>query len=140
MARFTKSWPPWPNQVLTCHVLRDLTRGGLAAALCDIAEAAAVGIAYDEDRLPVPAEVHAACSFMGLDPIHVANEAKLVAIVDAAHAGRVLDAMRSTPGGAEAVAIGLVTAENPATVVARTRLGATRVIARPLGEELPRIC
>jgi hydrogenase expression/formation protein HypE len=122
------------------HVLRDPTRGGLAASLCEIAESAAVGIEIDERSLPVPDEVRAACGFLGLDAIHVANEGKLVAIVPPEHAEAVLAAMQATDVGRHAVVIGRVTLEHPGTVVARTGLGATRVVDRPLGEQLPRIC
>jgi hydrogenase expression/formation protein HypE len=122
------------------HVLRDPTRGGLAASLCEIAETARVGIEYEERALPIPEEVRAACGFLGLDPIHVANEGKLVAIVPEAQAEVLLVAMRATDVGKDAVRIGRVTEEHPGTVVARTGLGATRVVDRPLGEQLPRIC
>jgi hydrogenase expression/formation protein HypE len=122
------------------HVLRDPTRGGLAASLCEIAETARVGIEFEERALPVPEEVRAACGFLGLDAIHVANEGKLVAIVPEAEAEAVLAAMRATDAGKAAVRIGRVTEEHPGMVVARTGLGATRVVDRPLGEQLPRIC
>lgn len=122
------------------HVLRDLTRGGLAAALCEIAQTADVGLSFDEARLPVPGPVAAACGFLGLDPTHVANEGKLVAIVPAVDADAVMTAMRAHPAGTAAVAIGTVTDEHPGTVVCRTPLGASRIVDRPLGEQLPRIC
>ena len=122
------------------HVLRDLTRGGLASALCEIAETASVGIRYDEALVPVPTEVEAACGFLGLDPIHVANEGKLVAICAAEDADGVTEAMCGHHLGAEAVVIGEVTESNPGLVVARTRFGAQRIVDRPLGEQLPRIC
>jgi hydrogenase expression/formation protein HypE len=122
------------------HVLRDPTRGGLAASLCEIATTARVGIEYREAAVPVPPEVEAACGFLGLDPVHVANEGKLVAIVDPADADAVLEAMTATEVGRGAVAIGRVTDEHPGMVVARTRLGASRVVERPIGEQLPRIC
>jgi hydrogenase expression/formation protein HypE len=122
------------------HVLRDPTRGGLAASLCEIAETASVGVEFDERSLPVPDEVRAACGFLGLDAIHVANEGKLVAIVPPEHADAILAAMQATVVGRDSVVIGRVTAEHPGTVVARTGLGATRVVDRLLGEQLPRIC
>ncbi len=122
------------------HVLRDPTRGGLAASMCEIAETAEVGIEFVERSVPVPDAVRAACGFLGLDPIHVANEGKLVAIVAAADAEAVLAAMRATEVGAASAIIGSVTDAHPGTVVARTGLGATRVVDRPLGEQLPRIC
>lgn len=122
------------------HVLRDPTRGGLAGALCEIAAGAGVGIEFDEDSVPVPDEVAAACAFLGLDPTHVANEGKLVAIVPADAADDVLAAMRSRPEGEGAVRIGHVVADHPGVVAALTPLGALRVVDQPLGEQLPRIC
>ena len=122
------------------HVLRDPTRGGLAASLCELATTARVGVEYDERLLPVPEAVRAVCGFMGLDPMHVANEGKLVAFVADDAADTVLAAMRAHEYGGGAVRIGTVTAANPGVVVARSPLGTTRVVQRPLGEQLPRIC
>lgn len=122
------------------HVLRDLTRGGLAASLCEIAETAGVGIEFTERAVPVPEAVRAACGFLGLDAIHVANEGKLVAFVPPDSADEVLAAMQATEVGCDSVVIGRVVEQHPGTVVARTGLGATRVVDRPLGEQLPRIC
>jgi hydrogenase expression/formation protein HypE len=122
------------------HVLRDPTRGGLAASLCEIAAGAGVGIVYEEASVPVPAEVAAACSFLGLDPMHVANEGKLVAFVPPEAVDAVVSAMHAHEHGRDARVIGRVTDEHPGVVVARTRLGATRVVDLPLGEQLPRIC
>lgn len=122
------------------HVLRDPTRGGLAASMCEIAETAQVGIEFAERSVPVPEAVRAACGFLGLDPIHVANEGKLLAIVAPEHAEAVLAAMQATDVGRASTVIGTVTDAHAGTVVARTGLGATRVVDRPLGEQLPRIC
>jgi len=122
------------------HVLRDPTRGGLAASLCEIADVAGVGIELDEGSIPVPDEVRAACGFLGLDAMHLANEGKLIALVPRAWADPVLGAMAATAEGRGAVVIGTVTEDHPGLVVARTGLGATRVVDRPLGEQLPRIC
>jgi hydrogenase expression/formation protein HypE len=122
------------------HVLRDPTRGGLAASLNEIAAAAGVGIEIDETAVPVPQDVTNACGFLGLDPWYVANEGVLVAFVAAEDADEVLSAMRAHPRGAGAVAVGRCVAEHPGTVVARTAFGASRVIDLPLGEQLPRIC
>lgn len=122
------------------HVLRDPTRGGLAATLCELAATAAVGVSIDETLVPVPPEVQAACGFLGLDPLQVANEGRLVAFVSPGAADAVVAAMRATAVGAGAVAIGRVTADHPGLVTARTGLGATRIVDRPLGEQLPRIC
>ena len=122
------------------HVLRDPTRGGLGATVCEIAAAARVGIALDEPTIPVPPEVEAACGFLGLDPIQVANEGRLVAVVARDAADAALVAMRGHPAGTGATVIGSVTAEHPGVVTIRTALGANRIIDRPLGEQLPRIC
>lgn len=122
------------------HALRDPTRGGLVAAVVEIARAAGVGVELDEARIPVPEAVASACSFLGLDPLQVANEGKMVAFVDPAHSEAVLAAMRSRPEGAGAAIIGRAVAEHPGMVVGRTPFGTTRVIERELGEQLPRIC
>lgn len=122
------------------RVMRDCTRGGLAASLCELAETAGVGVEVEERSIPVPEAVRSACGFLGLDPIHVANEGKLVAFVPAAAADAVVDAMRGHDAGRSAVRIGSATGGHPGVVVSRTGLGATRVIERPLGEQLPRIC
>jgi hydrogenase expression/formation protein HypE len=122
------------------HCLRDATRGGLAAVLNELADASGVGIAFDEMRVPVNPAVQAACEMLGLDPFYVANEGKLVAILPEAQADAVLDAMRATPCGQAACRIGTVVAEHPGLVVARTSIGATRVVDMPAGALLPRIC
>ncbi|HEY5842173.1 MAG TPA: hydrogenase expression/formation protein HypE [Mycobacterium sp.] len=122
------------------HVLRDPTRGGLVASVVEIARAASVGVELDEAKIPVPETVSSACSFLGLDPLQVANEGKMVAFVDPAHSEAVLDAMRSRPEGAGAVVIGRVVTEHPGMAVGKTPFGTTRVIERELGEQLPRIC
>lgn len=122
------------------HVLRDPTRGGLAAALCEIAASARVGIDLDEASVPVPDAVGAACAFLGLDPLHVANEGKLVAFVPADQADAALAAICAHPLGRGARLIAKVTEEHPGIVVGHTAFGGTRVIDRPLGEQLPRIC
>ena len=122
------------------HVLRDLTRGGLATSLCELATTARVGIEFEERHVPVPEAVQAACGFLGLDPLHVANEGTLVAFVRAERADEVLEAMHLCPEGRHSAVIGRITAEHPGVVVARTGLGGTRVVDRPMGEQLPRIC
>jgi len=122
------------------RVLRDPTRGGLATTLNEIAAQSGVGIVIDEAALPVRAEVAAACELLGLDPLYVANEGKLVAICPAAAAARLLDAMRAHPLGREAVAIGAVTVDERHFVQMRTRLGGRRIVDWLTGEQLPRIC
>jgi hydrogenase expression/formation protein HypE len=122
------------------HVLRDPTRGGVAAALNEIARTAGVGVELVERQLPVPAAVADACSLLGLDPLYVANEGILVGFVAPGDAEAVLAAMRATPEGAGATVVGTVVADHPGMVVARTGLGGTRVVDLPAGEQLPRIC
>jgi hydrogenase expression/formation protein HypE len=122
------------------HVLRDPTRGGLATSLNEIAGSSHVGISLNERAIPVPAEVANACALLGLDPLYVANEGKLVAFVPRQQAEAVLAAMQSHPLGAGAAIIGECVSEHPKLVVATTRFGGTRVVDTPLGEQLPRIC
>ena len=109
-------------------------------ALNEIASASGVGVELDEGRIPVPEMVQNACSLLGLDPLYVANEGKLVAFVARDQAEAVLAAMRAHPYGADAAVIGTCVAEHPGMVVARTGFGATRVVDVPIGEQLPRIC
>ncbi|ROP33729.1 hydrogenase expression/formation protein HypE [Couchioplanes caeruleus] len=123
-----------------CHVLRDPTRGGVAAALNEIARTARVGIELVERDLPIPPEVSDACNLLGLDPLQVANEGKLLAFVPAERTEEVLAAMHAHPHGAGARRIGTCVGEHPGMVVARTALGGTRVVSLPIGEQLPRIC
>ena len=122
------------------HVLRDPTRGGVASSLNEIAKASHVGIAYEERKLPVPDVVRAACDMLGMDPIYVANEGKLIAIVPAGVAEEVLATMRQHPLGHAAQIIGQVTEQHPGVVVARTGIGGSRVVDMQVGEQLPRIC
>jgi hydrogenase expression/formation protein HypE len=122
------------------HVLRDPTRGGVTSALSEIAQSANVGMLLDEARIPISEEVKGACEILGLDPLYVANEGKLLAIVPAVDADRVLAATRSHPLGREAAIIGEVTTEHPEYVLMKTRIGGTRVVDMLSGEQLPRIC
>jgi hydrogenase expression/formation protein HypE len=122
------------------HAMRDPTRGGLASTLNEIAQASGVGIAIDEARLPVRAEVQSACELLGLDPVYVANEGKAVFFVAAEAAEKVLAVLRAHPLGRAAALIGQVTAQHPRMLVARTAMGANRVIPTQIGEQLPRIC
>jgi hydrogenase expression/formation protein HypE len=122
------------------HVLRDPTRGGLASALNEIAAASRVGVDLSEETIPIPGPVRAACEMLGLDPLHVANEGKLVAIVPAVAVEAVLAAMRTLPEGADAVEIGRVVADHPAMVTVRTIVGSQRIVDMLVGEQLPRIC
>ena len=122
------------------HAMRDPTRGGLASTLNEIAQASGVGMAIDEARLPVRTEVQSACELLGLDPVYVANEGKVVFFVAAEAADRVLAVLREHPLGRDAAKIGQVTAEHKGMLVARTAMGANRVIPTQIGEQLPRIC
>ncbi|MCX7682727.1 MAG: hydrogenase expression/formation protein HypE [Anaerolineae bacterium] len=122
------------------HCLRDPTRGGLAAALNELAGAACVGIEIEEAAVPVRPAVAAACEMLGFDPLTVANEGKLVAFVPPEEADEALAALRSHPLGQEAVRIGFATEEHPGLVLARTHIGGRRVVDMPTGELLPRIC
>jgi hydrogenase expression/formation protein HypE len=122
------------------HCLRDPTRGGLATTLNDFAEQSGVGISIEEDRIPVDKAVLAACELLGFDPLYIANEGKLVAIVAPADANRILAKMKRNKYGAKAAIIGEVVAEHPGQVVMKTSLGASRIVDMPVGELLPRIC
>lgn len=122
------------------HCLRDATRGGLAAVLNELAGASKVGIEFEEANVPVNLPVAAACEMLGLDPFYVANEGKLVAIVPEADAEAVLATMRGHPLGQSAAQIGEVVEDHSGLVVARTAIGASRVVDLPAGELLPRIC
>ncbi|HUI26858.1 MAG TPA: hydrogenase expression/formation protein HypE [Candidatus Kryptonia bacterium] len=121
-------------------VMRDPTRGGLATALCEIADASRVGIRIDEAAVPVRREVRAACEVLGFDPLYVACEGRFLAIVPPHRAAAALTALRTVPDGADACRIGEVTAEDGGRVVLRTRIGSHRRIDRLSGEQLPRIC
>ena len=125
---------------LNVHVLRDPTRGGLATTLNEIAVQSNVGILLREETIPVHSEVNAACEMLGFDPLYVANEGKLVAIVPKEEAEKVLAVMKSTRYGEGAVVIGEVIAEPKSRVLLKTVLGSTRVVDMLAGEMLPRIC
>ncbi|MDX2473569.1 MAG: hydrogenase expression/formation protein HypE [Candidatus Krumholzibacteria bacterium] len=122
------------------RTLRDPTRGGVATTLNEFAADAQVGITVDEEAIPVRAPVRGACEILGIDPLYVANEGKLVAVVPGDEAEAALAALRAHPLGREAVRIGEVVAEHPGLVALRTGLGAERILDMPVGEQLPRIC
>lgn len=122
------------------HCLRDLTRGGLASALNEIAEAANVRIQIEEKLIPVREDVHAACEMLGLDPLHVANEGRFAVWVAERDAARALDVMRSHTVSQNAARIGQVTEATEPRVVLKSRIGANRILDMPSGEQLPRIC
>lgn len=122
------------------HCLRDPTRGGISSALNEIAAQSRVGIVIDEKAIPVREEVKGACELLGLDPLYVANEGKLLAIVAPEVAGAILSAMRAHPLGRQAQIIGTVTDAEPGMVLLRTAIGGTRIVDMLAGDQLPRIC
>ena len=122
------------------HSLRDPTRGGLGASLCEIAGSSQVGVEIDARAIPVREAVKGACELLGIDPLFVANEGKLVAFVDPAGTERVLAAMRGVPTGREAVVIGRAVERHCGMVILNTEIGGTRVVDLPFHEQLPRIC
>lgn len=122
------------------HAMRDPTRGGVAATLVEISSRQRLGIELDENAVPVRDVVRGACEILGLDPLLVANEGKLVAFVPEEEASAALAAMRSHPLGRDAARIGRVTREHPGVVVAKTPIGGKRILDLPFGEVLPRIC
>ncbi len=122
------------------HCLRDPTRGGLATTLNEFATQSKVGILIHEDAIPVQNAVRAACEMLGFDPLYVANEGRLVAVVAPDDAERIVQKMRQNKYAAEATIIGEIAEEHPGRVVMRTRLGASRIVDMLVGELLPRIC
>lgn len=122
------------------HWMRDPTRGGVATALNELALDTRLGIALEEDQIPVRDQVRGACELLGLDPLHIANEGQFLAIVSPDQADRALEALRAAPGGNEAKIIGEVR-EQPATaVLVSTRYGGSRIVDMLVGDPLPRIC
>lgn len=128
------------DEVSEVHAMRDPTRGGVAAVLNELSLFSSVGIVIEEHAVSVRDEVRGACELLGIDPLHVANEGKLIAAVPSEAASRALDIMCSFEEGRHAAVIGSVTAEHPGMVVMRTAFGTRRIVDLPLGESLPRIC
>ena len=122
------------------HVLRDPTRGGLATTLNEIARQSGVAVRLEETSIPVRSQVRVACEMLGYDPLYVANEGKLIAVVDARFAPQALACLRSQPFGSEAAIVGEVVAEPVGRVFMKTRIGGTRIVDMLTGEMLPRIC
>jgi hydrogenase expression/formation protein HypE len=122
------------------HVLRDPTRGGLATSLCEIASASSTGVEINANAVPVREDVKGACEILGLDPLFVANEGKLVAFVPEASAEAILAAMRKHAAGQNAAAIGRCVADHKGMVLLKTEIGGTRILDLPFTEQLPRIC
>jgi hydrogenase expression/formation protein HypE len=136
-------WEPVADLLKTgieIHCLRDLTRGGLASALNEIAEAAGVKIAVDEQRIPVREDVHAACEMLGLDPLHVANEGRFVAFVAERDSARAAEILRRHPISANAAVVGRIVDKSGPLVTLKSAIGASRILDMPSGEQLPRIC
>jgi hydrogenase expression/formation protein HypE len=138
-----------PLSDLTRHMLetcprircmRDPTRGGLASALNELASASRIGVRIDEAAIPVRPEVRGACEMLGLDPLYVANEGKLIAVAPAEDADELLAAMRTHPLGRRAAIIGTIVASYPGMVIQRSGIGGERVVTMLAGEQLPRIC
>lgn len=125
---------------LEVHCLRDLTRGGLATALVELAESAKLAIGIDAAQVPVSELVQGACEILGLDPLYVANEGRFVCILPAAQTSRALEVLRRTAPGGEPVVIGAVHAGPSGQVTQRSIIGAERIVDRLSGEQLPRIC
>ncbi len=122
------------------HCLRDPTRGGVASTLNELAAQSGVGILIEEEKLLVREGVRGVCELLGLDPLYVANEGKLVAVLPATHAAAVLQAMRAHPLGRDAAIVGAVTDRDPGLVLMRTAFGTTRIVSMLAGDQLPRIC
>jgi hydrogenase expression/formation protein HypE len=124
----------------TIRCLRDPTRGGLATTLNELARQSNVGIRIYEDAIPVDEAVRGACEMLGFDPLYVANEGKLIAIVNADESDIIIDAIKKDKYGQDAAVIGEVTEDHRARVTMKTAIGATRIVDMLTGELLPRIC
>lgn len=122
------------------HVLRDPTRGGVATTLNELSQASKAGMVIEEDKIPVSEEVRGACEILGLDPLYIANEGKLLIILPENEAGKVVEAMRKHPEGKDACIIGKITSEHPGIVRMTTSIGSSRIIDMLTGDQLPRIC
>jgi hydrogenase expression/formation protein HypE len=120
--------------------MRDATRGGVATVLNEMARAADVAVVLDEGAVPVRPEVNGACEILGIDPLYVACEVRMVVVVAGLHATAALDALRAHPLGAGAAVIGEVKADPPGIVLLKTAFGGTRIVDVLVGDPLPRIC
>jgi hydrogenase expression/formation protein HypE len=140
------SAPVWPlvsaliEHGIGVRVMRDPTRGGVAATLVELADDGGVTVELSEEAIPIDPPVRAACDMLGLDPLTVANEGRLIAFIGEADARRAVEILRGVPGGEGAAVIGSVVKRRPSPVIMKTRFGGTRVVDMPYGEELPRIC
>jgi len=122
------------------RLMRDPTRGGLASTLNELAQASGVGVRIEEERIPLRPEVKGACEILGLDPLYIANEGKLVAVVPDKDSDRLVETLRAHPLGRNAVVIGEILADGPGIVRAKSRIGGERIVSLLAGEPLPRIC
>jgi hydrogenase expression/formation protein HypE len=128
------------NTTKNIHMLRDATRGGVTSVMTEIAEGAQVGVHLEETKIPISEEVKGACEILGLDPLYVANEGKMVVIVPPDECEKVLHAMRNHPLGRESAVIGEIVNAHPGMVMMKTAVGGNRVVDMLSGEQLPRIC
>lgn len=128
------------NACPSIRLMRDPTRGGVSSTLHELASASGVGVVLDEAAIPIRREVHAACEMLGLDPLYVANEGKLIVVAPARDTGGLLKVIREHPLGRDAAIIGEVVSDHAGMVVIRSRIGGKRVVAQLAGEQLPRIC
>ena len=128
------------NKTNDVHVMRDPTRGGIASALNEIAESSGKGIHIFEDKIHISEEVKGACEILGLDPLYIANEGKVLIFLPNSEAEGVLNIMRKHPLGKESSIIGTVTNEDPGLVIMKTLIGSSRIVDMISGEQLPRIC
>jgi hydrogenase expression/formation protein HypE len=122
------------------RAMRDATRGGVATILNEVAVAAGVGVAVEEDQIPVRTQVRGAAELLGIDPMYVASEGRMVAVVDGEQADRALAVLRAHPLGEQAAVIGHITADSPGIVLLKTAFGGTRIVDLLVGDPLPRIC
>lgn len=122
------------------HFMRDATRGGLATVLCELSETTGLGIEADEENIPVKNSVQSACEIFGYDPLYMANEGKVVIVVDPVDVDKVLDKLKQNMFGNQASVIGEITDKHPGKVILKTTIGGTRIIDMLSGEQLPRIC
>ena len=121
-------------------MLRDPTRGGAGTVLNEIALKSKVGILFYEENIPIKKEVAGICEILGLDPLYVANEGKLIAVVESDAASEILESIKNDPFGVDAAIIGEVVSDFPEQVVMKTRIGGKRIVDMLSGEQLPRIC
>jgi hydrogenase expression/formation protein HypE len=122
------------------HVMRDPTRGGIASTLNEIASLTNVGIQIEQNKIPISEEVRGACEILGLDPLYIANEGKIIVIASAEDGGNILAKMKEHPLGKESAIIGQVRNDEPGIVVMKTSIGSSRIVDMISGEQLPRIC